>query len=164
MLPRRARSRPHVTRGNWSAAEDRLLAQGHAVWGASWSRIARVLNTRTENQVGLHVTVTVTDTISGLRRAKGTIGTMTSYGLTWAVRGVAGGRDVGTERKGPGPQHRRACGASTTISDTMSGHAGACTLRHLLGAYPAKPVPKPVPAPQIKNRFSTLVRSLNKVG
>ncbi len=55
LLPRPARSRPHVTRGNWSAAEDRLLAQGHAVWGASWSRIARVLNTRTENQVGLYL-------------------------------------------------------------------------------------------------------------
>ncbi|KAG2483043.1 hypothetical protein HYH03_018072 [Edaphochlamys debaryana] len=44
-------SRPNLVRGQWTAAEDRAIARGHALWGPAWTRIARQLTTRTENQV-----------------------------------------------------------------------------------------------------------------
>ncbi|EFJ44546.1 transcription factor Myb10, partial [Volvox carteri f. nagariensis] len=44
-------SRPNAVRGQWTEDEDRIIARGHATWGTAWTRIARNLGRRTENQV-----------------------------------------------------------------------------------------------------------------
>lgn len=56
---------PHVTKRPWSEEEDRLILDSHRQIGNSWSRIARLLQGRSDNSVKNRFYTTLRRRVSG---------------------------------------------------------------------------------------------------
>ncbi len=51
--------RPNIKKDEWSAEEERILAEGHARLGTKWSSLAKLLPGRTENSIKNHWNATL---------------------------------------------------------------------------------------------------------
>jgi hypothetical protein len=51
--------RPNIKKDEWSAEEERILAEGHAKLGTKWSSLAKLLPGRTENSIKNHWNATL---------------------------------------------------------------------------------------------------------